>query len=150
MRGLTGWGVRILIIALIAGGAFIFRDRLSGNAGELKVGDCFDDPPGATEISDVQHHPCTESHTAEVVFIGKMTGEDAAYPADPLVETWVGTTCLPAWNAYTGKDYDTDEVLALGYYQPTNEGWGKGDRDVICYAARVDGGPMSSSVKRAP
>jgi hypothetical protein len=148
VRGfVSGWRIRILIIALIAGGAFLFRDRLSSNAGELKVGDCFDDPQGAAEISDVQHHPCAEAHTSEVVFVGKMTGDNASYPTDSAVETWVGGTCLPAWNAYTGKDFQTDEVLDLRYYQPTNEGWGKGDRDVICYAARIDSAPMTTSVK---
>ena len=38
MRGfLAGWGVRIAIIAVIAAGAFLLRDRLSGNAGDLAV-----------------------------------------------------------------------------------------------------------------
>jgi hypothetical protein len=144
---MRGWAIRILIIALIAGGAYIFRDKLTGSAGSLKVGDCYDDPAAATEIKDVQHHPCNEAHTAEVVFVGKMTGDDAAYPADSVVETWVGANCVPAWNAYTGKDATTDSVLGLGFYQPTAAGWGKGDRDVICYAGRVDGAPITTSLK---
>ena len=38
MRGfLAGWGVRIAIIAVIAAGAFLLRDRLSGNAGDLEA-----------------------------------------------------------------------------------------------------------------
>ena len=64
------WGVRIAIIAIIIVGGFVLRDRLSSSAGDLKVGDCFDEPATGGEISDVQHHPCTEAHTAEVVFIG--------------------------------------------------------------------------------
>jgi len=148
MRGFVmGWGIRILIIAVIVVGALIFRDRMSNNAGELKVGDCFDDPPAAVEIKDVQHHPCTEAHTAEVVFVGKMTGDNAAYPADSVVESLVGANCIPAWNAYTGKTYDSEEILDLGFYQPTSQGWSKGDRDVICYAIRVDSEPMTSSLK---
>jgi hypothetical protein len=151
MRGfLTGWGIRILIVAVIAGGALIFRDRLSSNPGDLKVGDCYDDPPTLTEIKDVQHHPCTEAHTAEVVFVGTMTGENANYPTDSVVQTWVGDNCVPAWNAYTGKNIETEEVLALGYYQPTREGWGKGDRGIVCYATRTDGATTSTSFKVAP
>jgi hypothetical protein len=150
MRGFAmGWGIRILIIALIGGGALIFRDRLSSDAGSLKVGDCYDDPAAVTEIRDVQHHPCTEGHTAEVVFVGKMTGEDAVYPADSVVEAWVSANCVPAWNAYTGKSIDTETVLGLGYYQPTDKGWGKGDRDIICYAGRVDGAPMTATLRIA-
>ncbi|HEX5823837.1 MAG TPA: septum formation family protein [Candidatus Limnocylindrales bacterium] len=144
-RGLIWIG--ILIVVGI--GALIFRDRLSSNAGELKVGDCFDDPAGATEVNDVQHHPCTESHTAEVVYLAKMDGEDSAYPADSSVEAWVTSNCLPAWSTYTGRNIQTEEVLTLGWYQPTNEGWSKGDRLVICYGGRVDLAPMTSSIKAA-
>jgi hypothetical protein len=144
---MRGWAIRILIIAVIAGGAFIFRDKLSGNAGDLKVGDCYDDPASTTEIKDVQHHPCNEAHTAEVVFVGKMTGDDATYPADSVVEAWVGANCVPAWNGYTGKDANTDPVLGLGFYQPTQTGWTKGDRDVICYVGRMDGTPVTTSLK---
>jgi hypothetical protein len=147
---MNGWILRIGIIVVIAAGAFILRDRLSSNAGELQIGDCFDDPAGASEITDVQHHPCTEAHTAEVVYLGKLTGDNASVPSESTVEAWVRTNCLPAWTAYTGKTFETEPVLSIGYYQPSPEGWGKGDRDVICYAAREDNGLMVSSVKKAP
>src|SRR5215216_3492576 len=107
---MRGWVIRIALLLVIGVGAFIFRDRLSGNAGELKVGDCFDDPQSTGEITDVQHHPCTESHTAEVVFLGKLP-ESSAAPSDESVETWVGTNCIPAWESFTGKKWDTEEVL---------------------------------------
>jgi len=145
-----GWIVRIGIVAVIAGGAFLFRDRLSGNAGELKVGDCFDDPAGVAIVEDVQHHPCTESHTAEVVYVGKMEGTDEDYPSDPVVESWVDAYCVPAWSGYTGKNVYTDPILALGWYQPSNEGWTNGDREVMCYAGRIDRAAMSSSVRVGP
>jgi hypothetical protein len=147
---MRGWIIRIAIVGAIAVGALVFRDRLSGNAGELKLGDCFDDPAGVSEVNDVQHHPCTDAHTAEVVYLGKMTGANETYPTDPAVEDWVASNCVPAWSGYTGKNVETDEVLTLGWYQPTNEGWSKGDRDIICYAGRIDGAAMSSSVKVSP
>lgn len=147
---MRGWIFRIGIIAAVAFGALIFRDRLSSNAGELALGDCFDDPPGAVVITDVQHHPCTEAHTAEVIYVGTMTGDDATYPSDVAIETFVGSTCLPAWTAYTGKDYQTEVVLGLGYYTPSREGWKDGDRGIVCYATRDDGAAMTTSVKKAP
>ena len=143
---MNGWVLRIGIIVLIVAGGFVLRDRLSSNAGDLKVGDCFDDPRGASEITDVQHHPCSEAHNAEVVFLGKLTGD--AYPSDATVETWVRSNCLPVWETYTGKTYETEPILALGFYQPTTDGWGKGDRDVICYAMREDSAPMTGSVRK--
>jgi hypothetical protein len=148
-RFVMGWGIRILIVAVIGGGAFIFRDRLSSNAAELKVGDCFDSPAVATEIKDVQHHPCTEAHNAEVVFVGNMTGADDAYPGDPLVESWVRTNCVPAWSTYTGKNFETDTALDIGFYLPTTDGWKHGDRGITCYADRVDRASMTSSVRVA-
>jgi hypothetical protein len=146
---MRNWIIRIAIIAVIAGGAYILRDRLTANAGDLKVGDCFDDPTGE-QVKDVQHHPCTESHTAEVVYLGSMTGDNTAYPADSAVEAWVESNCLPAWSSYTGKDITTEEVLTLRWYQPTTDGWTKGDRLVVCYAGRVDKAALTSSVKKSP
>jgi len=145
---MNSWILRIGIIVLIVAGGFLLRDRLSSNAGDLKVGDCFDDPAGQTEIKDVQHHPCTEAHTAEVVFLGKLTGDNASYPADAAVEAWVRTNCLPAWESYTGKTFETEPMLTAGYYQPTPDGWKGGDRDVICYAYREDNAPMTVSVRK--
>ena len=145
---MNGWVLRIGIIVLIVAGGFVLRDRLSSNAGDLQVGDCFDDPHGATEITDVQHHPCSELHTAEVVFLGKMTGDNASYPSDPTGATWVRTNGLPVWETYTGKTFETEPTLTLGFYQPTSEGWSKGDRDVICYAMREDDAAMTGSVRK--
>jgi hypothetical protein len=147
---MRGWIFRIGIIAVIAIGAFVFRDRLSGNAGELKVGDCFDDPAGVTEVTDVQHHPCTEAHNAEVIHIGDLPGDDATYASEATIDTFIESNCLTAWQAYTGKSYEEEVVLGLGYYIPSDEGWKEGDRQVICYAAREDGAPMTTSVKKAP
>ena len=56
MRGLL---IRVGIIAVIVAVGFVFRDFLSGNAGDLKVGDCFDQPSTTnTVVKDVPHHPC--------------------------------------------------------------------------------------------
>jgi hypothetical protein len=147
---MSGWVFRIGIIAVIAIGALVFRDRLSGNAGDLKVGDCFDEPVGQQEVGDVQHHPCNESHTAEVVYVGNMTGDDATYPTDAGFDAFIETSCLPVWEAYTGKTYATDEILALGYFVPTAKGWGDGDRGITCYVSRGDGAAMTTSLRKTP
>ena len=145
---MRGWGIRIAIIAAIIIGGFVLRDRLSSNAGDLQVGDCFEDPGQLTEVKDVQHHPCSEAHTGEVIYVGTMTGENNAYPSDDTILTFVGTNCLPAFASYTGKEYD-GQVLDVGYFHPTSEGWGKGDRGVICYAYNIDGSTTTGSVKVA-
>lgn len=145
---MRGWIVRIAIIAAIAIGAFVLRDRLSSNAGDLAVGDCFDEPAGATEVEDVQHHPCTEPHTSEVVFVGDIAAD--AYPSETEVADFVRDQCVPAFNSYTGLDFETDTTLDMGYFFPLEEGWRTGDHEVICYVIRLDKAPMSQSLKTAP
>jgi hypothetical protein len=145
---MRGWIIRLGLLAVIGVGAFVFRDRLSSNAGELKVGDCYDHPTAGQTISDVQHHPCTESHTAEVVFVGKMP-DAASIPASSAIDTWAASNCIPAWETYTGKTFADQAVLDMGYYKPTKDGWGSGDRVVICYTIRVDSKPMLASVKKS-
>ncbi len=71
-------------IGVFAVVGFLFHDYLSGNAGDLKVGDRFDVPTVAsqsTTVKDFQHHPCSELHSGEVFFIANVPGEaNAAYP----------------------------------------------------------------------
>jgi hypothetical protein len=151
MRGfLTGWGVRILIIAIIAVGALVLRERLTGSAGDLKVGDCFDEPTATTEVKDVQHHPCTEAHTGEVVFVGDVPGDSKTYPTLSAFDDFGVANCGPAFNAYTGRDIANETELTMGYFYPLAEGWAKGDREMTCYAIRKDGKTVTASVKKAP
>jgi hypothetical protein len=146
VSGLARWIGIAAVIGVIAVVGFIFRDRLSGNAGELKVGDCFDDPGSVAEVSDVQHHPCTEPHTGEVFYVGEMTGDNSSYPADDAFLEHVGTNCVPAFETYTGATFD-GVTLDIGYFHPTSEGWGNGDRGVICYAYNLDGSTSTGTVK---
>jgi hypothetical protein len=145
-----GWVIRIGIVALIAIGIFVFRDRLSSSAGDLAVGDCFDEPAVQTEIKDVQRHPCNEAHTAEVIFVGNMTGANETYPSDPDIQSFTETNCIPAYNAYTGRDFESDAEITIGWFYPTTDGWKGGDRGVLCYAIRIDEAPTTQSMKKAP
>lgn len=149
MRGLvTTIGFRLAIVALIAGGAFVFRDRLSGNAGDLAVGDCFDVPTtAAEEVDDVQHHPCTDSHTGEVIYVGDYP-DAATFPTEAEWRSHFAARCVPAFNAYTGIDYTVDTVFTMGFFTPTPGGWDDGDREVSCYATRIDGAALTASIRK--
>ena len=146
------WGIRILIIAVIAVGAFVLRDRLTGNAGDLAVGDCFDRPTTAGEtIEDVQHHPCTEAHTAELIFLGNHpAAKDAPPPTEDELFSFVEASCLPAFNSYTGTDLIAEALFDIGFIYPLDEDWNKGDREISCYAYRLDEATMTTSIKKAP
>lgn len=148
---MRGWVIRIGIIAVIAVGAFLFRDRLSGNAGDLKVGECFDVPTAAANIKDVQHHPCTESHTGEVFAI---VTHPAAKGTPALSEdelfSFLGTSCGPAFTSYVGPTAASAGTLDFGAFYPLDKDWVDGDRNVTCYVYRIDEAAMTTSLKTTP
>jgi len=143
-------GIRLGIVAVVVIAFVVLRPFLSGNAGGLSVGDCFDVPAGAGEtVSDVQHHPCTESHGAEVVFVGEFKPATSIYPTDEEFTNFGKANCVPAFNAYTGLDFETATTYDIEPFFPTADGWTKGDRKVICFAVRADNAPMTTSVKKS-
>ena len=142
-RFVSGIGIRILIVLVVAGGAFVLRDRLSGNAGDLKAGDCFDDVIAET-IEDVQHHPCSEAHTAEVVRVENYpAGNGAPYPADDFAS--YDDTCTAAGLNYVGGNANPDVIFT--FYAPLESGWAKGDRQMICYVTTQSQTKLTKSLK---
>ncbi len=139
-----------IVVIVIVVGAFLINNMAGSPVGDLQVGDCFDVPTLASEadtVDTVQHHPCNQSHTGEVIFVGDYTGGTDAYPAVSDFDTFVGATSRPAFQAYVGTNLDSDADLSVGYFYPLSDGWSNGDRGVTCYATRADGGPMTTSVK---
>ena len=98
----------------------------------------------------MQHHPCTESHTAEVVFLGEMTGDNSTYPTDDQVRPVRGDE-LPAGVHVVHRPRRRDGDRADdGYYRPDQGRLGQGRAaSEICYVYRVDNQPMTQSVKAA-
>lgn len=141
--------VRVGLIGAVLVGGVILRPFLTGSAGDLAVGDCFE-PPAITvdEVEDVQHRPCADPHGGEVFYLGEYPdGENVEYPSDTAFGAHVEATCIPAFNAYTGLDYVTDPDWDFGYFVPTAEGWDQGDHELVCYATRIDNQPSTGSIK---
>jgi putative regulator of septum formation len=147
MRGLA---IRLGIIAAIAGGAWVLRPFISGDAGSLAVGDCFDEPATRAEtVEEVQHHPCTEVHDGEVFYVGNYEPATTTYPSDPDFFNFISDRCTGAFSAYTGLDINTTQNYDFSAFTPTVDGWGKGGRKVTCYAVKVDGTKFNASIKKA-
>ena len=147
-RLLGNVGLRIGLVGVFVVGGFLFRDFLPGGADELRVGDCFQEPALDETVDDVQHRPCTDAHDAEVIYVAEHPAAKGAMAlSDEDLRNYVGTYCLPAFQAYTGQSFDLQEVLDIGYFYPTTEGWDDGDRTIICWTVRLDGTEMSSTVK---
>lgn len=146
---MQGIALRVGIVVLIIIGGLILRPFLSGSAGDLKVGDCFDLPSAAIEtVKDVQHQPCDQDHGGEVFFVGDYPGSGSdPYPTDDEMITFLTSTCLPAYSAYTGTDIAAQDVFDIGWFQPTADGWKGGDQSVICYAYRLDETRFRGSLK---
>lgn len=142
--------LRLGVVGAIVIGAIILRPFLGGSAGNLQVGDCFDEPAGTQDtVDDVQPRPCTDPHGAEVVFVGDYAPDSEAYPTEEQFLAFLETACTSAFNAHTGLDFATDPTYDWSAYTPTAEGWADdGDRKVICFAIRLDGAHMTSSIKK--
>ena len=143
--------IRLGILALILAGGWLFRDRLSSNAGDLAVGDCFDVPASKTNVKDVQHHPCAESHTGEVFAIVTHPAAKGTPPlAHDALFSYLGSTCGPLFINYVGPVAAGAGLLDAGAFYPPDAGWNDGDRTITCYVYRVDGKPTTTSAKNAP
>ena len=143
-------GVIVLIAVVVGGGFWIFRDRLSGSAGDLSVGDCIDEPAGNSEITDVQHQPCNEPHDGEVfAVIFHTAASGAPYPPTTEFQDLVSDECLPALETYTARTYA--EVYAAGldvsFLYPSSSSWSDNDREVSCFIVKTDGSKMTGSVR---
>jgi hypothetical protein len=138
-------GIRIAIIAVVIVGGLIFRDRTSGSAGELRAGDCFDDTQG-TKVADVQHHPCTEGHNAEVVLVADYpAAKDASFPRDGFAS--YDNTCASAALGYVGPT--APDNLIYSFYYPLEADWSKGERKMICYVTTENQATLTKSMKAA-
>jgi putative regulator of septum formation len=146
-----GIAARVLVIGVIVVGGVVFRDRISGNAGDLKVGDCFDEPSGSVTrtVKDVQHHPCTDAHTAEIFFVGDMPNpRSEPYPGEQAVDDFAVASCGAAFDRYVGTGPET-ATLDGGIFYPDEAGWKSGDRTVSCYVKAGNGTPLTRSLKVA-
>jgi Septum formation len=137
--------VGAVVVAVLAVGAYaISQNQL---ASDLSIGQCFDEPVGATDISTVVKHACTEAHDAEVFHVAEYTGD--AFPIALSLDSFIDDTCVPAFATYVGEPFETATDFDLGYFYPDRESWNKGDRTFTCFVSRVDGAKMTQSVKAA-
>ena len=143
--------IRVGILAIILAGGWLFRDRLTGGASELAVGDCFDVPAAKTDVKDVQHHPCSESHTGEVFAVVTHPAAKGTPPlATDALFSYLASTCGPLFTDYVGPTAAAAGLLDAGAFYPPDAGWNDGDRKITCYVYRVDGSAMTSSAKKTP
>jgi len=136
----------LCLYALVA----LNRDSLTGAADALQVGDCFDRPEETDSITEIQHRPCSTAHDAEVIHnFTSPEGPDAPYPVISGFDDFVLENCVPVFESYVGRDWETDTDLNIGWLAPTLSGWTGDDHDrgFTCYVFRLDEGKLYGSVK---
>jgi putative regulator of septum formation len=143
--------ILLIIVAVIGVGFVLLRDRFSNDVTSLQPGECFD-LPTETTVTDVQRQPCNEPHDAEVFAnVTHTAAADGTYPLSTEFGDLADDECEPQLSTYSGlttEQLDTRGTF-YGYFYPTREGWGKGDRVVTCYVIKVDHTKMTGSIRNA-
>lgn len=114
---------------------------------DVRVGDCFDlnDAPDVEEVGEIKAIPCDEPHTFEAFFAIDL--EAGPYPSRSALDAEIDDGCLPSFETYVGRDYQTSE-LYVTTFEPTPEGWDDGDRGVLCVISTIDAAtPLTGSVR---
>lgn len=141
VRTYITFGVIAVIIAVLA--FFISQNE---NAGDLAVGQCFDEPANDTGITTVVKKACTEPHDAETFHVVEYT-DGSAYPISLSIDSFIDDTCVPAFATYVGEAYETATEYNLRFFYPDREAWDGGDRTFTCYVSRVDDAKLTTTVK---
>ena len=123
-------------------GAIVGAGEVAGS--DLKVGDCFDLPPG--EFINVAARPCTEPHDMELVAtVEHPAPEDAPYPSDDEFTRAAADGCLSGFQDYVGIAFQESE-LNMTTITPAKDGWEANDRRIQC-VVNMEGEKLSTSVK---
>lgn len=103
------------------------------NVFKLSVGDCFDNPAGASSVTQVTAIPCTQPHNAQIFAKFKLTGSDFSYPGTAAVKSQATAGC----NRRTGSvdKSKTTSAMTVRLLYPLQDSWTDGQRTVSCMIA---------------
>ena len=141
--GLVGGGV-----AVFAGANAMDDNTTRDDAGEIvesgglgvlaiNVGDCIQLPAAGGLVESVEGMPCDEPHDAQVY--AEFELPDGAFPGQAALDEQSGRACYDRWQAAVGTVYEDDTVYDFTLFNPSEQGWDAGDREVQCMLVRLDG-----------
>lgn len=123
-------------------GVLLAAASCSGTSvGEVKAGDCFNDPDDEI-VTNLVLVGCVQPHDNEVY--ARVQMDDTTYPGSTVIEDFAVDACLSAFEPYVGKSYE-ESPLDYFYLSPTEEGWGDGDRLVLCVLYSADLAQLTGS-----
>ncbi|MEU7279799.1 DUF4190 domain-containing protein [Streptomyces sp. NPDC045431] len=148
----------LLVTAGIASGGFReaydgFRKGMreaqsSRSTFDLRKGQCFDRPGGVreTEAAEVRIVACSGPHDGEVSGSFTLTGFGEEWPGEKRIDEQAEERCQPISDAYAMDSWARPENAWLYYYQPSEESWRYGDREVTC-SVTAETGKLTGSVR---
>jgi len=140
--------VSMILVTLLAGG--LWFGTVSAIAWylaplpEYTDGGCYDGWWSSSQDElDLRLVECTTEHDAEVV--GGFGLSEGAYPGTDAIFGWADERCATEFEAYVGEPPGRSGLL-MQYSYPSEELWGRGMREIGCFATSAPDGTLTSSV----
>jgi hypothetical protein len=112
--------------------------------GQLRAGDCFEDPSASTaSVSRLLVMPCDDPHDSEIYFVYDVSGDD--YPGAPALDEESDRRCAVEFESFVGTDRAESELEFFALI-PTRESWEGDDRTVLCALFARDLQPLTGSM----
>ena len=124
----------------------------------LKAGDCLVAPPSHIEEAGtfwvtmpywpdpVHVVPCSQPHSAEVLFVGDIWDEDEANPGQEAIDAATAARCEFEFEAYVGVPWATS-ILDYQTWNVWAPDWDRGDRQIGCVAFVHGGNDLEASIR---
>jgi hypothetical protein len=112
------------------------------DAFSIRVGDCIDDP-GVGEVQDISVIPCAEPHDDEAYALFDV---DLSVFDAPAIDTQGADGCHARFEEYVGASYETSS-LEITFLFPLEEGFDRGDREVVCLVYDGELAKLEGTVK---
>jgi hypothetical protein len=96
----------------------------------LAVGDCFNNPAGASTVTTVTAIPCNQPHNAQIYAKFNLTGSSHSYPGTSKVTKLAATDCNSRTDSINKSAAPSSMTIRLLF--PEQAAWQNGRRTVAC------------------
>jgi hypothetical protein len=115
----------------------------------VRVGDCFQDPEGilqveSLEVADIEAVPCSSPHDNEAYHLFNIAS--GPWPGETAIFNEADQECFGKFEPFVGQEY-TSSRLEFSYLYPTEQSWGDGDREIVCFLFDVNLERLSGSMR---
>jgi len=132
------WLIGFIAIGVIGSSGQANRSANSGkitHSGQLSVfslavGDCFNNPAGASTVTTVTAIPCSQPHNAQIYAKFNLSGSDLSYPGTSTVTSLAAKGCNARTDSVNKSAAPSSMTIRLLF--PEQDAWLNGRRTVSC------------------